>query len=156
MRIPEDFVGEYSIHSVVALRSSVLQRRLRILSLRSYEPIPVELSQRTRVASSEVALQLCYEQSVSVLQRRLGTSSNRFAAPRIARAQVRTGLKAVTFVSVVTQEREQTEHEANISPFCKRVEKACGRDENWTLQFPPWRSHRSKSSGLGKGSAEPR
>lgn len=129
----EDFLGEYVNYHMVNLRSSVLQRPLGILSLRATEPSPLIFSQEQRFASSNMTLNLYFQQSLS----RVGCDP-----PPTAQLQVRIRLKVVTIVSVVAQKKQPTEHEANASPFSKRKEEECGREAIWTLLFSPWRARR--------------
>lgn len=127
----EDFAGEYLTYSQVDLRSSILQRWLGTLSLRSQEPSPLEFDPTTRVAWSKMMLRLCY-------RGRLSDDLPR--GPPVAQARIQTRLKAVTFISVVMQKRQPTESEAITSPFTKRVTRDRGPLESWTVQFSPWRA----------------
>ena len=142
----EDFVGDYVKYNIVNLRSSVLQRRLGTLSLLTTEPSPLAFSQGERFASSNVALRLFYQQRIS----RVGCNP-----PPTTQARVRMKLEAVTIVSVVTQKKQPTEHEANISPFRKRMVEDCGREAIWTLLFSPWRPQRHLLSQSGKDPRSP-
>lgn len=65
-----------------------------------------------------------------------------------ASGQIR--LEAVAIVSVVAQEKQPTEQEANVSPFSKRKVEERGQEAAWTLLFPPWRPQRQLLSKPGK------
>jgi len=142
----EDFLGEYVKYCIVNLQSSVLQQPLGTLSLRATEPSPLTFSQGKRFASSDMTLQLCFQQSLS----RVACDP-----PPTAQLQVRMKLEAVTIVSVVAQRKQPTEHEANVSPFSKRRVEECGREAIWTLLFSPWRRQRHLLSKSGKDLQRP-
>lgn len=143
---PEDFLGEYVKYCMVNLRSSVLQRPLGTLSLRATEPSPLTFKQGKRIALSNMTLQLRFQQSLS----RIACDP-----PPTAQLHVRMRLKAVTIVSVVSQKRQPTEHEANVSPFSKKRVEECGREAIWTLRFSPWRPQRHLLCKSGKDLQRP-